>query len=201
MNTERLFIAADVSETQRDSIRELLDGLKKGVQFTKAHPKWVSLDSMHLTMKFIGDVEPEAKARIIASVNTLVSKCNTFDFSLRGLGVFPNKKQPRVLWLGVDAGREKMIRLCEDVQSVLKPLGFAPEKRKFHPHLTLARIKSMRGISALMDVMQSHSNVFCGKTRLAHLTLYKSQLHPDGARYTALHTWPLQNKENANASE
>jgi RNA 2',3'-cyclic 3'-phosphodiesterase len=200
MTSERLFIAADVAEAQHDSVHELLDGLKKGVQFTKAHPKWVALGSMHLTVKFLGDVEPEAKEQIVASVDKALEGSKAFDFSLMGLGVFPNTKQPRVMWLGVDAGREKLIGLAEGVQSALTPLGFAPEKRKYHPHLTLARIKSLRGVNALMDVMQSHRKVFCGKAPLDHLTLYKSELYPDGARYTALHTWPLVNEGDADAS-
>jgi 2'-5' RNA ligase len=192
MASERLFIAADISGDQRNSVRDLLDGLQTGVQFTKAHPKWVSPDNMHLTLKFLGAVEPKAKDRLIACLEEVLAEHRAFDFSLRGLGVFPNTKQPRVMWLGVDAGREKLIGLAEAVESALSPLGFAPEKRAYHPHLTLARIKSMRGTKALMDVMQSHRKVFCGKAPLEHLTLYKSDLLPQGARYTALHTWRLR---------
>ncbi|MFW6303691.1 MAG: RNA 2',3'-cyclic phosphodiesterase [Candidatus Sumerlaeota bacterium] len=199
MAKERLFIAANISDEQRANVARLVEDLQKGARFTKAHPKWARVPGMHLTVRFLGNIEEAKKQEIIETLGPTIASCQAFDLSLAKLGVFPDERNPRVLWLGVDKGKARLVTLAQTVQASLTPLGSAPEKRPYHPHLTLARIKSMRGVKALMDLVHSHRAVRCGKTRIGHLSLYQSELHPDGARYTELHRWPLAGADEDSA--
>ena len=197
MDVLRLFIAVDISDAQRAAVGELLRDLQKGAQFTKAHPAWVGPDAMHLTLHFLGGVDSARVPALVSGVETALAGAGgaggvgAFDFALRGLGVFPHPHAPKVLWVGVKEGREALCDLAQRIESALVPWGYEPERRAFHPHLTLARIKSMSGAGALMDVIHGHRAAAPGVGRVDHVTLYRSELKPTGAVYTALHVWPL----------
>ena len=191
----RLFIAADISPDQRGACAELIENLKKGVQFTKAYPKWVEPDNMHLTLKFLGNVDAERVSEIARVLDPIAVKNHRFSMGFRGLGAFPTERQPRIVWIGVQAGRRNVMSLAGEIEQALTPLGFPPEDRPFHPHLTLARVKSMRDAHALMDIIRSHHDADLGETEVDHLALYQSTLMPEGPVYKALHTWPLPEPE------
>ena len=191
----RLFIAADISDAQRAATIELIDDLRKGIQFTKAHPTWVRPEGLHLTLKFLGNMDENHVAAIRKSVAGRLAGSAAFDCALGGLGVFPNARQPRVLWVGVRRGKRELAALAQKVETALAPLGFEPERRAFHAHLTLARIKALRGAEAMMDVVHGHREAEPGGVaRVRHVTLYRSELQPEGAKYTALHHWALEEK-------
>ncbi|HUT24909.1 MAG TPA: RNA 2',3'-cyclic phosphodiesterase [Sumerlaeia bacterium] len=188
----RLFIAADLSSEQRSAAAQLIENLRKGVQFTKAYPKWVKPEGMHLTLKFLGNVDSERVGEIVSAVDKAIAGAASFPFDLRGLGAFPSERQPKVLWVGAKKGAEDLGILASGIERALRPLGFPPEQRPFHAHLTLARIKSLRDVEAMMQVVRSHGkHSALGEAEVDRVTLYKSDLSPQGATYTALHRWPL----------
>ena len=128
---------------------------------------------------------------IIRSVEKAVAGSSSFDITLKGLGTFPHERQPKVLWLGVGRGKEALVRLQKEVDRALGKVGFQRDRRAFHPHLTLARIRSMRGVEAMMDVVHSHRAAEAGTSVVDHLTLYQSLLSPAGAAYEVVHRWNL----------
>jgi len=195
----RLFIAADISSEQRAACAQLIEDLKKGVQFTKAYPKWVEVDKMHLTLKFLGNVEAGRVSEITQAIDPIAVRSPRFTMGFRGLGAFPTERQPRIIWIGVQVGRRNATALAGEIEQALIPLGFPPEDRPFHPHLTLARVKSMRDAHALMDILRSHHDADLGETGVDHLTLYQSTLMPEGPVYRALHTWPLPEPQVPNS--
>jgi len=90
----RLFIATDISSDQRAACANLIVNLKKGVQFTKAYPKWVEPDNMHLTLKFLGNVDAARVSEIAQVLDPITAKANRFMMGFRGLGTFPSERQP-----------------------------------------------------------------------------------------------------------
>jgi 2'-5' RNA ligase len=192
MPTLRLFIATEISDAQRKATLELMANLQKGIQFTRSHPKWVEPESLHLTLKFLGGVEQERVDAIVQAVEVKLLDRAPFKMSLRGLGTFPDERAPKVLWLGVDQGKRDLMELAQRIESALYPIGFTPDLRAFHPHLTLARIKSLSGIEAMMSVIESHRRAEPGgEARVESVSLYKSDLLSEGPAHTVLHRWPL----------
>jgi RNA 2',3'-cyclic 3'-phosphodiesterase len=187
----RLFIAADISGEQREGVSLLMNALQKGIHFTNAHPAWVGVESLHITLKFLGNVESSTVDRISRALEPELRRFPAFRFSVQNLGIFPNPHRPQVLWIGMKQGAKGMRELQALVDRVLAPMGFKPEQRAFHPHLTLARIKSLRGAEAMMDIVNSHKHSDVGESDLTFLTLYESHLSTEGATYEVVRRWPL----------
>ncbi|MCX7046715.1 MAG: RNA 2',3'-cyclic phosphodiesterase [Candidatus Sumerlaeota bacterium] len=190
--TIRAFIAFDIGDEIRRQITDLTERLEKGFVFTGADPKWAGLEGIHLTLKFLGNISREKLPEIENAMIAATSDCPPVVFSARGLGVFPDERRPRVLWVGIKRGAEEICELQQRLDDALIRLGFLPEEREFHPHLTLARFKSSRGARGMAQVIKSHARFFCGEAAADRLTLYRSELHPSGARYTVLVEAPLR---------
>ena len=187
----RSFIALELSDEIYKGLAELINALKKGVHFTPAHPKWVNPESIHLTLKFLGNIEEGMVDKIGEVLKRIAADTEPFLLKVRNLGVFPDERRPRVLWVGTTAGDEETRSLQKRIDDALSPLGFDREKRPFHPHLTLARIKSLKGTAAMMSVFKSHKNKYVGECQIDRVILFKSELHPEGARYTKLAVAPF----------
>jgi len=190
--TIRCFLAVEISDEVREAVGRLTEDLRKGIQFTKAHPSWVKIENQHFTIVFLGNQSPEQVEQIKAVLADLPGEIAPFRVEVGGLGVFPNERSPRVLWVGVRQGAESFGGLYEKVVARLRPIGFEPETRAYHPHLTLARIKSFRGTTEMMDVVRSHCEESCGEFTASGLTLFRSHLHPTGAVYTPLAKWVFE---------
>jgi len=182
----RSFIALELSREIYKNLDQLIENLKKGVQFTPAKPNWVKPKSIHLTLKFLGNIEERKVEGIGEVLKKAACETHPFLIRIRGLGVFPHPRKPRVLWCGITKGEQQTQRLQKRIDRSLAPLGFEKEKRPFHPHLTLARIKTLRGSAALMNIIKTHENALVGECPINRIILFKSQLHPDGAIYTRL---------------
>ena len=187
----RTFIALELSDEIRKKLGALIQDLRTAVQFTPARPKWVRPESIHLTLKFLGQIEETMVEPIGEVMKKAALETPPFNIKVRNLGVFPHERKPRVLWTGLSSGGEQTERLQQKLESGLIPLGFEAEKRPFHPHLTLARIKALRGTGPMMKVLANHKRRFVGENYIDKLALYKSELHPSGAVYTPLVEVPL----------
>lgn len=190
----RCFLAVEISDEVRQAVAQLAERLRKGVQFTRARPSWVKTENLHFTIVFLGKRSPDQVEAIKSVLGDLPHHVEPFPVEVAGLGVFPSERSPRVLWVGVRRGADGFKILYDEVIKRLVRIGFEPEKRPYHPHITLARIKSLRGVAEMMEVVRSHRGQPCGEFTATGLTLFRSQLHPDGAIYTPLASWAFEKK-------
>ena len=125
-------------------------------------------------------------------VQKVCHQYSSFDIALRGIGCFPNRRNPRVLWLGLQGDLKRMGEFRNSLQQQLKPFGIKEEKRDFRPHLTLGRFRKPNKISAQLDqILSLYEDITSSSCTLKELNLFKSDLKPEGASYTKLKTWPL----------
>jgi RNA 2',3'-cyclic 3'-phosphodiesterase len=181
----RVFVALDVPEPVRASLAEFSARLAK----VCPSARWVRLEGVHITLKFIGEVPPEKLEQIRHALGELPS-FGPITVRFAGLGFFPGARRPRVFWSGVEAD-PKLAELSAAIEMKLAPLGIAPEKRAFHPHITLARFESPQGTQALREAVEALGAPEFGEETFREFHLYQSVLKRSGAEYTRLVTYPF----------
>lgn len=180
----RLFVAVDVPDAIKDAVeRDVVDPLRDVV----GGARWSRPEGRHLTLTFLGEVADERIPWISEALADVASRRIGFDAAFDALGGFPTVRRPRVLWLGIGEGADELSTLATDVERALEPLGFAGEDRPFRAHYTLARFPKPQVIERLPEV-----DVPRAPFRIGEVVLFRSQLHPKGARYTALERLPLR---------
>jgi 2'-5' RNA ligase len=184
----RTFIAVPIT----DKCREMLDHLQQRLRSCEADIRWVAIPSIHLTLKFLGEVKHEIIPTLAASLERAVQNHPSFELRIRGLGCFPNQRNPRVTWCGIEGDTERLLCLHQLVEGVCTALGFAPENRFFHPHLTLGRVNGKRNLQQLLDYIKIGSDLECS-FKADHFNIYESTLKPQGAVYAVVKTIRLCN--------
>ena len=185
--TIRAFIAIETSVDIQKKMEELTGRLKKGASFSSVRPSWVKPANAHLTLKFLGNIEESQLEHIARLMRAACAGISPFSLEVGGLGVFPNERQPRVLWIGIKNPGNEIISMQKLLDQGLATLGFETEKHAFHPHLTIARFKYLKGTAAFMEVIHEHQNLSnLGDCIASELILFQSKLHPDGAIYIPL---------------
>ena len=176
----RLFVALDLREDVRQAIRELIARLKPASR----NARWVRPDGMHVTLKFIGSVDPGG-LEPIRSALAKVRSGRPVDIRFRGIGFFPNDRRPRVIWCGMEASAN-LAPLAADIERGLEPLGIAPESRDFVPHLTLARFNPPGRADELVRAARELQTLELGSACETQFHLFESVLRPAGADYKKL---------------
>lgn len=171
-----------------DEVQEILRSLQDHMNNLSDRVRWSKPASTHLTLKFIGEVETERARHLWEAVDDIDLPA-PHQVSLTGTGVFPNPKKARVLWVGVEP-KDSLLTLAEQIDTRLEQEGVEPETRKFHPHLTLGRVKR-RGIPRRQMEEFLHLEVPESAIPVNSVVCYQSDLRPDGAVYTSLHTTTL----------
>jgi 2'-5' RNA ligase len=179
METHRAFLALDLSREVRGGIMELEERVGKA----GADVKLVEMDNLHVTMKFLGEIGAERVEAVHGAMKTVREK--PFQLEARGTGVFPNPRMARVLWVGVGKGSDETVSIFRQLESGLVEAGF-PSERNFTPHITIGRVKSLRGAGQLMDEMGAFQSTSFGITLVDRVVLKKSQLTPSGPIYSNL---------------
>lgn len=183
----RSFIAIDLPQKTRENLAAIQDQLRQ----SQAGVRWVKPGSIHLTLKFLGNILPEQVDAIAAAVAQLVRDEPPITLCAAGLGAFPSPRKPRVIWVGLRGEVDRLANIQAGLEKALEPLGFDRETRGFHPHLTIGRVKDRRRLQSLIEAMSTlelpEFNSFDGN----EIILYKSDLRPTGAIYTKLHRMPL----------
>ena len=182
----RLFVALDVPEAVRAALTELTERLRKSCPGAR----WVRLEGTHITVKFIGEVSTEKFEEIRAAL-VAISHFSPITVRFAGLGFFPTPRRPRVFWAGVEGGAP-LAQLAAAIEMKLDALGIPPEKRTFHPHLTLARFESPQDSRGLGDAVEALGSPEFGNETLNEFHLYQSVLKRAGAEYSRLVTYPLR---------
>lgn len=181
----RTFVAVEMSPAVRDAAVAVIGDLSP----SGADVKWVARDNMHLTLQFLGQVPADTINDVCLAVTEAVAGCEPLELEIRGLGAFPNARRPRTIWLGVAAGREELATVQKRAQKALKKLGFKPEDRAFSPHLTIGRVRE--GTPELAERIARHTDQPYGRSPIAEVVVFSSQLGPSGPTYTALCRAPL----------
>ncbi|MFZ0638231.1 MAG: RNA 2',3'-cyclic phosphodiesterase [Candidatus Acidiferrales bacterium] len=179
----RLFVALDVPEETRRALRAVTEDFSVVCRGAR----WVRPEGVHITLKFIGDVE-DARLADIQEKLSGVHREKAIDMAFRQFGFFPNEKRPRVFYVGIGAGQE-LGALAGEIETRLEPLGIAKEERVFQPHLTLARFKSNEGLPELRKEIASLPAQDFGGGVAAEFHLYQSVLQSGGAVYRKLSTY------------
>ena len=194
----RLFIALDID----DAIRERLARLVEGVRNFAADARWAKPESLHVTLKFIGEQPDASVDKIKRALDTVAA--GTTEIKFRGYGFFPTAKSARVFWIGMEAGPE-LAALAGAIDDKMSTLGIAKEKRTFSPHLTLARAgggsgaprrqrgdRPNRAFQHLQEKLSALPAPEFGVMTPREFFLYQSQLSPKGSKYTKLARFTLQ---------
>lgn len=174
----RSFIAIDLEPDVKRTVQDLIQKLKR----KDADVRWVSLQGMHLTLKFLGEVGADSMPAIETVLKLAASGHSGFPLSLHGTGAFPGSQNPRVLWVGITEEPELM-RLQEDIDQGLEMEGYPREQRAFHPHLTLGRVKSPSRIREVILELEKYGGASFGEMTVRKVALFESILGPQGAEY------------------
>jgi RNA 2',3'-cyclic 3'-phosphodiesterase len=182
----RLFVAVEIGDALAARVAALSGELqRRGADAApRARVTWIPGDRMHLTIRFIGEVDDDRAAAVREALAQPLA-VGSFDLTLAGAGAFPKGGTPRVLWVGISGGREELLRVEREISGRLERLGIAPEERPYSPHLTLARVRDPAGLrsAALLDGL---ADQVLGSVRVDAITLFQSKLSPKGPTYTAL---------------
>lgn len=178
----RTFVAVDLPH----SLHVQLGQLSSRLQRTGAAVSWVKPDRIHLTLKFLGNIPPEKIDAIRTALQSVASATAAFRLRPSGCGAFPTMKQIRVVWVGLEGDLDALRFLQERVEAAIAPLGFDPENRPFKPHLTLGRVKGKKNLHALQETLLEEQGFQLEAFDVMEVVLYKSDLRPEGARYTPL---------------
>jgi len=176
----RLFIAVDIDEATREQVGRISTDVRRAIE-AQAKASWVRPDRMHLTLHFFGSADAAIEGRVRGGLAQAISE-DPFDLSFHGLGFFPERGSPRVLWLGVRDGLAELRRVHKDLE---RACGVSPaHEGPFTPHLTLARFSDRvprTGIAKIADIPAS-----AGPSRIDRVTLYESRFSGAGPTYVPL---------------
>ena len=182
----RAFIAIEFPQEVKKRVFQVSSKLQ---EIMKDDPiRWVPEEKIHLTLRFLGDVSKENIGLIQKIIQAEAMQQKPLDVSYGELGVFPNFHRPRVVWIGVQVP-DALMTLQRRIESELNRIGYQPDPREFFPHLTIGRVSRNVSPKAIRQVGQKLNEQklgFLGVTRADSVTLFRSDLHPDGAVYTQL---------------
>jgi 2'-5' RNA ligase len=179
----RLFCAIEIPQQIRSRTLQHISRLRELVP--AAHASWNRESNIHLTLKFIGETAMERVSNFDNAIARAVMGLQPFPIVVTGAGVFPRPRDPRVLWIGVSDPTGSLMELQSRVEHECEQEGFEREARKFHPHLTLARLRNQQGARGLA---QAHLelNFAPEQVLVTELLLLRSQLSSEGSKYTTL---------------
>lgn len=172
MPGKRLFVAIDLPDTIKQSLVRLNPQIK-GV-------RWLSAELMHLTLSFLGNVIPDVEERLREQLCAI--EWNAFVLPISGLGTFPGKGQPNILWIGVGTGNPHLFQLHKRVQDAALAAGLEPDLRPWHPHVTLARCRDV-SLESIRPFLKTNAGFDAGMIRIESFALNSSALTPSGSIY------------------
>ena len=188
----RLFVAIEVPEPPRRELRRRLDGLRDRLP----RARWVDPENLHLSLLFLGETAEGDVPALAAKLREAFARCPPLDLRLSDGGTFPPGRPARVAWVGIEAPAELMTLQEGVTQAAVETLGFEPEKRPYHPHVTLARCPDPWRREAI-DKLKNALTGTIGPPFVADRgVLFESKLSPKGARYRAVELFPMAGEES-----
>ncbi|MCD6460451.1 RNA 2',3'-cyclic phosphodiesterase [bacterium] len=186
--TSRLFYAIELPKPIERILNIYINNYKHSVT---DKIKWVNSRSIHLTLRFMGEVGEETIALLISVLDEIVTKCEPFTYELNGIGCFPNLSKPRVIFIGAGQGKEQITAIADKIESrIVSSIGLTPEKKIFKPHITIGRLK-IKGKPSLskkcLKLITNDKNKTFGEFAPEYCSLIKSVLTKEGPVYTTVH--------------
>jgi len=179
----RLFIAIELPAVQKQRLEDIQSKLKRKAPAVR----WVNPKNIHLTLKFLGDMEENSLPEVEKIVDACARECRPCSIRLCGVGAFPNIHSPRVIWVGIQDESGTLKTLAQKLESLLTKLGVEEDGRPYSPHLTLGRVKEkIRGMS-FSDALSPLKGEEAGEVMVDEISLIRSDLTPHGPIYTILH--------------
>lgn len=184
----RAFLAIEPPEDVLQAVDLLQEKLKKEI---KGKISWTRSQGNHITLKFFGNIDKDDIKSICAVVGKQVALVPPLSLTIEKLGVFPDARRPRVLWLGTTGDVEKLAALQIRLESDFEGIGFERENRPFRAHLTLGRIKIPQEITGISESLNKYNDFTAGEFSCKELILFQSKLTPQGVIYTKLEKFSL----------
>lgn len=187
----RVFIAIDIDDAVRKGLASLQSEMLGRVDIKKSDAKWVNPGTMHLTLKFLGEIKDRQAVEVCNITKDVASRHKSFDIDVETVGFFGGKSA-RVLWIGAGQDCENLLQLQGDLEQRLASAGWPPETRKFAGHLTLCRVRNSRAGVKLARLTEEYGDFKLGVIPADALCVYQSELMPAGPVYTSLGSYELQ---------
>ena len=178
----RTFIAIKAADEIKQRIIEIQNELKS----INADIRWIKLENIHMTLKFLGEVEDSRIIEVCSIVEDAVKTTEKFELSIETSGVFPGQGLPKVIWIGVLEGLEFLAKSYRSLEESLYRAGFEKEKRNFSAHLTIGRISSARNIKNLLQKLETLKSVRLGRMAVKAVFIMRSDLTPKGPEYSVI---------------
>jgi len=188
----RIFIAVEIPEPVKKKISHIVQELKGKVEKIK----WVNSELVHFTLKFLGEISEEGLKKVKEVILQIAREYSPFTLNIKGMGVFPDYSSPRVIWIGVDEGKEAIGKLAEKLDKELSKEGFIREKREWVPHLTVGRVKFLREKEKLKELIYSRENIEVGEVKVESLSIIQSYLTPKGSIYKTIEKFSFASLES-----
>lgn len=180
----RAFIAINLPE----EFKKTLAGIQQELKQSRADVKWVKPENIHLTLKFLGEIEQGLAEEACLIIKRIAQENNSFNLDLFTLGAFPKLNSPRVIWLGIE-NDQPVVKIAGELEKEIQRIGLAPEERKFSSHITLGRVRSALNRPALVERVKSLNQKLPSlraRCAVQRLTLFKSTLTPSGPIYEVI---------------
>ena len=184
MDTTRCFVALPIQPPASAQITQLQRQMSSRLDAIR----WVALDTIHITLKFVGDIPNLDLPKVCDAVSAACAGLQPFGVSLSEFGVFPSMESPRVLWVGIDDGQDTLRELRQKMDEPLLDLGVPIEQRQFNPHLTLGRLLKDIDTTKLADLMQRYKDKTTTEFLADRVVLYSSTKHRGAFIYEPIHT-------------
>jgi len=186
----RCFIAINIGDSLKKDIGSAIGGLISG----KGDVKWVPPENLHVTLKFLGDISDDAVQKVKDHLSAISKRHGPFEVRLHGVGVFPDRKRPRVVWIDI-LNVDQLIILQDEVEQYAVTSGVIRDSRPFSAHLTIGRIRSLSDRDTFFSAMETLRDRDFGNIVVNKISFMKSDLKPAGAQYSIVAEFPLKKEE------
>ena len=187
-DSSRVFIAIDLDKITKEKLNKAQNILRD----CSLNIKWVSQDQFHITLKFLGDITVDKIEEVKKALEDVQSKISPFNITINGLGAFPNKEYPKIIWAGLSENSEKVTSLHQIIEEKLTNLGFEEERHSYKPHITLGRIRDQeKNYELISDKIREFPFRISHQQIVNKITVLKSELTSQGPIYSTIAEFKL----------
>ena len=178
----------EISQPVRRAAAELIHEISR----TRARVSWVAPTNLHVTLKFLGEIEQDSVAEICSAVSAAIEQASVpVQLALSGVGAFPSDDRPRTIWIGAATSSDRLAELHRDIDTELADVGFRPESRPYRPHLTIGRVRGSRHLREITDMLSRHATFDAGVCGIAEFVLFSSERQREEPLYVPLARFPI----------